>query len=234
METAKAYPFSTVLGVDICAIQPKERPPNCIFKVPVDYEKPWLIGEPQWDVIHLRMGSGSAANWPQLYERIFDHLYHGAWFEQWEIDFEPRCKNYSLQDTYLCFWYRLLEESTTLSKREIAHCPEQTGHWLRKTGFSDISHECIELPLNQWNGRVHDTATARWYSAAFLESVEPLCMAPFSRVLGWSDSEVKRVIKETKKEALYQNLQAFNILHVYKARRPDRCCLSRNMTGVDP
>ena len=225
-EVAEAYPMATVLGVDICAIQPKERPPNCIIVAPLDYEKPWLIGESRWDVIHLRMGCGSVVDWPRLYDTIFNHLQNGAWFEQWEIDFEPCCNNRSLQGTHPCFWYRLLKEATTLSRREIAHCPGQTQHWLRETGFSDISHECIVLPLNRWSGRAHNLDIARWYSVAFFESVEPLCMATFSRVLGWSGEDIIRIVDGTRKEALDQHLQAFHTLHIYRARRPDRCWTS--------
>ncbi|KAH8424211.1 class I SAM-dependent methyltransferase [Aspergillus melleus] len=91
IELAKAYPRAYVLGVDLSALQPESPPPNCHFRVPFDYECPWLLGEGKWDVIHMRMGYGSVTNWPSLYKRIYDHLNCGAWFEQLEVIFEPRC-----------------------------------------------------------------------------------------------------------------------------------------------
>jgi hypothetical protein len=49
-------------------------------------------------------------------------------------------------------------------------------------GFSHISHEEVILPLNPRKQPIHDRAVARWYSTAFAESIEPLCVAPFGRV----------------------------------------------------
>jgi hypothetical protein len=126
IELAKAYPDAYVLGLDISAIQPGSILINCVFRAPFDYELPWLIGEGQWDIIHMRMGCGSVVDWPNLYKRIFDHLRCGAWFEQLEIDFEPQCNSQSLKGTWLHFWYQSLKTATNQSRREIAHSPEQT------------------------------------------------------------------------------------------------------------
>lgn len=222
IELAKSYPDAYVLGLDISPIQPEAIPLNCVFKAPFDYELPWLIGEGQWDVIHMRMGCGSVVDWPHLYERIFDHLHCGAWFEQLEIDFEPRCNSGSLEGTWLHFWYQNLKTATKKSGREIAHSPEQTLHWLRRAGFSHITHEKVVLPLNLWKQPIHDRAVARWYNAAFVESIEPLCLAPFGRALGWPNEKIQAIAAATMGEALDVDMDAFHTLHLYKARKPDR------------
>lgn len=221
IEVAKAYPDAYVLGLDISSIQPESIPLNCVFKAPYDYELPWLIGEGQWDIIHMRMGCGSVMNWPNLYKRIFDHLRGGAWFEQLEIDFEPRCNSRSLKGTWLNFWYQNLKAATKQSRREIAHSPEQTLHWLRKAGFN-VSHEKVVLPLNPWKQPIHAQAVARWYNTAFVESIEPLCLAPFGRVHGWTKEQIQTTVAATMEEALDVDMDAFHTLHLYKARKPDR------------
>ncbi|PKX91393.1 uncharacterized protein P174DRAFT_373726, partial [Aspergillus novofumigatus IBT 16806] len=85
IEMEKAYPNAYVLGVDMSAIQPHFRPLNCVFEVPFDHELPWLIGEGRWDVIHMQIECGSI--------RIFGHLRCDIWFEQLEVNFEPRCND---------------------------------------------------------------------------------------------------------------------------------------------
>ncbi|KAF9882662.1 hypothetical protein FE257_005664 [Aspergillus nanangensis] len=101
IEVAKAYPNAYVLGVDISMIQPVYRPENCFFRSPFNYELPWLLGEGKWDVVRLQIGCGSIVDWPGLYQRVFSHLLPGAWLEQIEIDFKPRCYNRSLDGTSL-------------------------------------------------------------------------------------------------------------------------------------
>jgi hypothetical protein len=96
IEVAKAYPDAYVLGLDISAIQPESRPLNCVFKSLFDYKLPWLIGEGQWDIIHMQMGCDSVIDWLNLF---FDYLCCGAWPEQLEIDFEPRCNSRLLKGT---------------------------------------------------------------------------------------------------------------------------------------
>lgn len=52
-------------------VSPCRIPPNLRFRVPRDYESPWLLGEDSWDLIHLRMACGSVTSWPELYQKVF-------------------------------------------------------------------------------------------------------------------------------------------------------------------
>jgi len=49
-------------------------PPNLRFRVPRNYESPWLLGEDSWDLIHLRMACGSVTSWPEMYQKIFAYV----------------------------------------------------------------------------------------------------------------------------------------------------------------
>ncbi|KAL5365107.1 S-adenosyl-L-methionine-dependent methyltransferase [Aspergillus floccosus] len=220
IEIAKAYPSAYVLGVDVSAIQPDSPPPNCVFRVPFDYERPWLMGEGKWDVIHMRMGCGSVTNWPRLYKRIYDHLHRGAWFEQLEIIFEPRCFGRRLKFGPLRFWYYHLKAATERSERGIEHCPGHTRQWLGNAGFRRISCEEFVLPLNASMLPIHDKESVRWYRTVFAESILPLCMAPFSRVYGWSYDYIQSLATAAVAEALDPSSNLFYTLRLYKAWRP--------------
>lgn len=220
IEMAKLYPSAYVLGVDVSAIQPDTPPSNCVFRVPFDYELPWLMGEGKWDVIHMRMGCGSVTNWPRLYKRIYEHLHRGAWFEQLEISFEPRCFGRPLGPGPLRYWYQSLKTATERSEKGIENNPGQVQRWLGDAGFCRISCEEWVLPLNPSMVPIHDKASVRWYRTAFMESILPLCIAPFSRVYGWSYNDIRSLATAAVAEALDPSRNLFYTLRVYKARRP--------------
>ncbi len=78
----------------------------------------------------------------------------------------------------------------------------------------------IRLPLNTWYYNGYKRKVARWYNLAFSESLETLCLAPFSRVLKWPLHRIRHLAAEAKSEAFNKELHAYNILHIYQARKP--------------
>ena len=121
VDMARKYPNAQVLGIDLASMQPQNRPKNCDFQAPRDFETPWFLGQDSWDLIHLQMGCGSVSSWPTLYRQVFQHLRPGTgYFEQVEIDFEPRPDNLILPDQPLYRWYHHLKEATETGTRPIA------------------------------------------------------------------------------------------------------------------
>ncbi|PLB35294.1 class I SAM-dependent methyltransferase [Aspergillus candidus] len=220
IEVAQKYPDAFVAGVDLAPIQPPNRPNNCEFYAPFDFEAPWAMGEDSWDLIHLQMGCGSVLGWPNLYQKIFAHLRPGAWFEQVEIDFEPRCDDRSLDGLALRHWYDNLKEATEARMRPIAHSSRQTMRDLQDAGFVDIDHQMVGLPLNPWLQDAHEEKVARWYNLAISESIESLSLAPFHRTFGWDVKRIRHLAAEVKSEAFNKEIHAYNILHIYQARKP--------------
>ncbi|CBF88745.1 protein laeA [Aspergillus nidulans FGSC A4] len=222
IEVANKYPDAFVAGVDLAPIQPPNHPKNCEFYAPFDFEAPWAMGEDSWDLIHLQMGCGSVMGWPNLYRRIFAHLRPGAWFEQVEIDFEPRCDDRSLDGTALRHWYDCLKQATAETMRPIAHSSRDTIKDLQDAGFTEIDHQIVGLPLNPWHQDEHERKVARWYNLAVSESIENLSLAPFSRVYRWPLERIQQLAADVKSEAFNKEIHAYNILHIYQARKPLR------------
>lgn len=223
IDVAKKYPNAFVVGVDLSPIQPPNYPGNCDFYAPWDYDSPWpSLGEDSWDVIHLQMGCGSVTSWPSLYRRVFAHLHPGAWFEQVEIDFEPRCddRSLALDNTALRRWYTLLKQATEQAMRPIAHNSRDTLRQLQDAGFVEIDHQVVGLPLNMWHQDEHERKVGKWYNLAISESIETLTLAPLNRVFGWPVSEIQKIAAEVKSEAYNSQIPAYNILHIYQARKP--------------
>ncbi|KAI9932072.1 hypothetical protein MW887_009578 [Aspergillus wentii] len=221
IDVANKYPDAFVVGVDLAPIQPANHPKNCDFYAPFDFESPWAMGEDSWDLIHMQMGSGSVASWPNLYRRIFSHLRPGAWFEQVEIDFEPRCDGHrSMDGTALREWYDYLKLATAQAMRPIAHNYRETKKDLEEAGFTEINHQIVGLPLNPWHHDEHERTVARWYNLAISESIHSLSLAPFSRILGWPLDKIAEAAANVKSEAFNKEIHSYNILHIYQARKP--------------
>ncbi|KAJ5551757.1 hypothetical protein N7535_000300 [Penicillium sp. DV-2018c] len=221
IDVAVKLPHSWVVGVDIAPTQPDVFPKNCDFYAPFDFEAPWAMGENSWDIIHMQMGSGSVASWPSLYRRVFMHLRPGAWFEQVEIDFRPRVEGANEEPPRaLSSWYSTLKHATEATMRPIAHSSTETIRNLQEAGFTEIDHQIVGLPVNQWHPDAHEKIVARWYNLALGESIYPLCLAPFSRVLSWSKEQIDRIVSDAQNEIYDKNIKAYNLLHIYQARKP--------------
>ncbi|KAJ5458421.1 hypothetical protein N7475_009809 [Penicillium sp. IBT 31633x] len=221
IEVANKYPNSWVVGVDLAPIQPANFPKNCDFYAPFDFEAPWAMGEDSWDIIHMQMGCGSVASWPTLYRRVFQHLRPGAWFEQVEIDFRPRVEEqHGEPGRAMASWYSTLKHATESTMRPLAHSSTETIRNLQEAGFTEIDHQIVGLPMNPWHPDAHEQKVARWYNLAISESVQPLCLAPFSRVLSWSKEQIDRIAFDVKQEAFDKRIKTYNLLHIYQARKP--------------
>ncbi|KAJ5987604.1 Secondary metabolism regulator laeA [Penicillium sp. IBT 35674x] len=220
IEVANKYPDSFVVGTDLSPIQPTNRPKNCDFHAPFDFEGPWAMGEDSWDLIHLQMGSGSVQSWPSLYRRIFDHLRPGAWFEQVEIDFEPRCDDRSMDGLALRHWYNALKHASEERNRPIAHSSREAIRNLQDAGFTEIDHQIVGLPLNPWHKDEHERKVARWYNLAMSESIEALSLATFSRTYQWPVDKIQRIATDVKSEAFNKDIHCYNVLNIYQARKP--------------
>ncbi|CAG8889317.1 unnamed protein product [Penicillium nalgiovense] len=221
IEVANKFPDSFVVGVDLAPIQPTNTPKNCDFYAPFDFEAPWTMGEDSWDIIHMQMGCGSVASWPSLYRRVFQHLKPGGWFEQVEIDFRPRVEDKDGEPgRAMANWYSTLKHATEVTMRPLAHSSNETIRNLQEAGFTEIDHQIVGLPMNPWHPDSHEQKVARWYNLAISESVQPMCLAPFSRVLSWTREQIDRIAFDVKQEAFDKRIKTYNLLHIYQARKP--------------
>ncbi|KAK4940353.1 hypothetical protein LTR28_009166, partial [Elasticomyces elasticus] len=185
MDMGDEYPNAEIIGVDLVNIQPPSIPPATRFRIPFDYESPWALGRDSWDLIHLQLGCGSVASWPDLLYKIFTHLKPGVGcFELVEIDYKPRCDDGTLApDSPLVQWYNYLEDATGRASRPIAY-PQNMRQMLTGAGFTDIEHKTIALPYNEWPVDPHQKELGRWQRLAFDEckGIEALSMAAFTRI----------------------------------------------------
>ncbi|KAI9806533.1 MAG: Secondary metabolism regulator lae1 [Piccolia ochrophora] len=221
IDMADKNPDAWVVGIDLANIQPERIPSNLRFRIPQDFESPWALGESSFDLVHLRAGCGSVSSWPDLYSKVFDHLKpaYGS-FEHVELDMEPRCDDGTLPpDAMMNRWWRYLAEATARVNRPIAYNP-YTRHMLQQAGFVDIQETVIRVPLNAWASDSHSKDVGRWYNLGLIEGLEALSLAPLTRVCRWHLDDVKRIVRDVKKEICNKRIHAYNNMHIWTARRP--------------
>ncbi|KAI9815829.1 MAG: hypothetical protein M1832_005243 [Thelocarpon impressellum] len=223
IEVADRYHNAWVDGMDIANIQPERIPENLSFKIPQDFESPWLLGEETYDMIHLRSGCGSVSSWPHMYRKVFNHLKPGhGWFEGVEIDLTPRCDDETLKEhAAVRHWWYEMSKATQRVNKPLAYNPG-TKDLLLDAGFTDVSEFIIRAPFNSWPQDPVQKDIGRWYNLGMTDSggLESLSLGPLTRVAGWSVDQVKGVVREVQKEMKNKKIHAYNEIHVYYGRRP--------------
>ena len=215
IDMADKYPEASVFGIDLANIQPERIPSNLRFRIPQDFESPWTLGEGSFDLIHLRTGCGSVSSWPEIYQRIYDHLkpVYGS-FEQVELDMVPRCDDGTLQpDSILLRWWGYLDEATARVNKPLAY-NRWTGHMLQQAGFVDIHEHVMKIPLNSWPADLHLKDVGRWYNLGMTEGLEAFSLAPFTRVNHWHLDDVRRLVRDVKKVMCDKKVHSYNNLLV--------------------
>ncbi|KAI9822841.1 MAG: Secondary metabolism regulator lae1 [Phylliscum demangeonii] len=205
------YPLAWVVGMDLANIQPERIPANLRFKIFQDFESPWALGEASFDLIHLRAGCGSVSSWPDMYQRVFEHLKPGfGSFEHVELDLEPRCDDGTLSpQSCLVQWWRFVADATQRVNRPLAY-----NHWTRAmlehAGFVDIQEQVIRAPLNAWPADPHLKDVGRWYNLGLTEGLEAFSLGPLTRVARWGVDDVQRIVRDVKKVIGNKKIHAYN------------------------
>ncbi|EPS40087.1 hypothetical protein H072_6106 [Dactylellina haptotyla CBS 200.50] len=220
IDVADAYPDAEVIGTDLSPIQPKWIPRNLQIRI-CDFESTWTLGQSSFDLIHMRNGVGSVSSWPTLYRNVLQHLKPGyGWFEQVEIDYEPRCDDGTMApDSNLVKWYQYLADATERSGKPLRYS-HKTGKMLADAGFTDIREVIIQVPYSPWSSDPHLKMIGSWYTLAMSEGLESLCIAPFNRINGWDLEQINGFLGPVKKEMLSKKVHAYNNMHIWIARRP--------------
>ncbi|KAI9689841.1 MAG: Secondary metabolism regulator lae1 [Bathelium mastoideum] len=217
IDMADKFQNAEVVGLDLVNIQPNNAniriPPNLRFRINFDYEGHWALGQDSWDLIHVRMACGSVLSWPDLYQKIFQHLRPGdGHLEQVEIDLEPRCDDGTLIDGPLKHWYDYLKDATARASRPIAY-QHNTRQMLQAAGFIDINETVIRAPYNSWPADPHQKDIGRWYNLGLTEGLEALSLAPFTRVFRWPVNAVQRIVEDARRQIVSKKQHGYNNMY---------------------
>jgi SAM-dependent methyltransferase len=209
-------------GWDLNMTQPEAIPPNVTFHRR-DIEDPWVGVEPNsFDMIHIRLLSGSIENWPQVYDQIFKHLKPGSGLlEQVEIDWRPQSDSVDsrpLAESKLADWSHKIHRGFASAGKKLEMDPNTTAI-LEDIGFT-VEHKAIPIALNPWPDHEHKKETARWFNLGLNQALEAMTFEPVIGVLGYPEHEVRELIERVKEDMCRREWRTYCTLHIYVARRP--------------
>jgi len=115
-----------------------------------------------------------------------------GYFEQIEIDKEPRCDDHTLQRGPMQEAYEVWAGTTEQNGRSGAYNPN-TPRIIKEVGYVDVKDEVIRLPLNKsWQASGQgqllppfSRLLGNWYSGQCENALDGLYVGPLTRCAGW-------------------------------------------------
>lgn len=218
MDVADEHPSAEVLGIDLSPIQPQWTPPNCSFQVD-DFESDWLYSKP-FDFIHARELEGCMSNETRLFKQALEHLKPGGYFEIQAIFARFVSDDDTVEKAPNCqLWMKTLCEGMAQFGKPMDHAPQWKG-MLEEAGFDDVQEEVFKIPIGSWpkDPKLKEIGGVQYYQE--LQAVDSYTPAVFSRVLGWSDTEIDVFIAKVKKELKDPSIHLYFPIHYVWGRKP--------------
>lgn len=241
MQIADEFPCSDVLGIDLSPIQPEwyhvdfvlgcswhktdyttcRVSPNCRFIVD-DIEAEWPYPEDgAFDYIHQRNMVGSIADWDKLFQQAFKHTKPGGYIELQEFRVWFRSQDGELpEDSSIQLWQRALLDGTVSFGKPI-NIIEKLADKLKDAGFVGVQENVLKIPIGSWPKDRKLKEIGQYMQVHAMESVEPLTLALFTRVLGWSELECRVLIAKTREEFKTTRKQLYVYAHFIYGQKPD-------------
>jgi hypothetical protein len=122
-------------------------PENCKFEID-DAEDEWTFSQ-QFSYIHGRALMSCFTDPPSVFQKAFDALQPGGYFEMQDVFFKPHSFDGTVEGTALQKWNDKLIEGAKLIGRDWYCTPKYAG-WMRDVGFEDIVERTFYWPGNTW------------------------------------------------------------------------------------
>ncbi|KAH7413820.1 S-adenosyl-L-methionine-dependent methyltransferase [Phaeosphaeria sp. MPI-PUGE-AT-0046c] len=218
IDFADEHPETEVLGVDLAPVQPHNVPPNLSFEID-DLEQDWTFSR-KFDYIHSQMMIGAYTNWQRFVDQCFEFLEPDGYLEMHDIDFVLRCDDDSLTpDHNLYRWDKHMQDGAKKAGfplDAISHVPDM----MHRAGFVDIVAIPIKWPINTWPKDKRFKELGKWVSENFNWGAESMCLALFTRALGWSIDEVRVFAAAMRADLRNRKIHAYWDFYIIYGRKP--------------
>lgn len=132
-----------------------------------------------------------------------------------EIDLRPRCDDGTLPSDPLYpinrWYHEYLTDATRRANRPIEYRLDTT-QLLEELGFVDVKDVVTPLPINEWPEDRQISRLGEWYHAGLMCSLDPLSLAPLTRLARWPLDHWNRFRTEIRKEFMNLNVHAYHEL----------------------
>lgn len=111
-------------------------------------------------------------------------------------------------DSAITKWVDMLEEAAEKFGRPFADCPS-LAKLMEEVGFVDVSLKMYKWPLNPWPKDSHYRELGGWNYSNFIQGIEAITMAPFTRGHDWTKEEVQIFLIGLRKELSDMRIHAW-------------------------
>lgn len=183
IDFADEHPETEVIGVDISPIQPEFVPPNCRFELD-DVTAAWTFPENYFDMIHVRCMFGSVADWPKLYEEVYNHLTPGGYICELEMTIEFKSDDGTVpEDHIMAVWSRTFVEAGEKWGQTFKIADRCKQHII-DAGFEDVHEVRYKLPCGGWSSDKKMKEVGRWNFLHCYQGAEGWALFLCTHVLG--------------------------------------------------
>ncbi|KAH0432988.1 methyltransferase domain-containing protein [Colletotrichum camelliae] len=215
------YPEADVLGIDLSPIQPDWVPPNVRFMID-DAEADWVWPENSLDFVHARHMCMAIKNWPGLLSEAYKSLKPGGWVELQELRFHLQCDDGTMPGPEQ-YGYGKFVDLCMSGFRSFGIDPlmmERNPELLRNCGFQNVTEKVWKVPIGVWP-RDQKLKTIGLYNRSMLiDALQAVSMAPLTRGLKWSASEVEIFLIDVRKSLMNTSIHSYLTFHVVYGQKP--------------
>ncbi|KZL75311.1 methyltransferase domain-containing protein [Colletotrichum tofieldiae] len=215
------FPEAEVVGIDLSPIQPTWIPPNVRFIVD-DAEAEWVWPANSVDFVHARHMCMAIKNWTQLLAQTYHSLKPGGWVELQELRFHLQCDDGTMAGPEQYGFGRFVDlcmagfRSFGIDPLAIEKNPEL----LRASGFENVVEKVWKVPIGTWP-RDQKLKTIGLYNRSMLvDALQAVSMAPLTRGLKWSASEVEVFLIDVRKSLMDSSIHSYLTFHVVQGQKP--------------
>ncbi|CAG7957853.1 unnamed protein product [Penicillium nalgiovense] len=218
IEYADTNPNSQVIGIDLSAIQPSWVPPNCRFEID-DFEQPWSYSKP-FDYIHGRELEGAIRDHDLLFRQALENLNPNGWLEMASFDVNTYSDDGThLKATNLMVSIKHMHESSRMFGKDMTSSPSWKER-MEKAGFVNVKEDVYKLPQSPWPKDPKLKELGRYHQLNMLEAMPIYTYALFSRVLGWTRSEIEGLLTGIRMELRDTSYHLYTNLRVVYGQKP--------------
>ncbi|KAF2632418.1 S-adenosyl-L-methionine-dependent methyltransferase [Macroventuria anomochaeta] len=218
IDMADEHPGAETIGVDLSPIQPSFTPPNCKFEID-DVTSSWTFPY-AFDLINIRALYGSIADWPALYQQVFDNLQPGGYLHEVEMSIQFKSDDGTLTpDHILSQWSDVFHEASNRFGKSFYEV-WNLSTYAKNVGFVDVVENVYKVPVNGWPADPRMKEIGRWNFLHCTQGAEGWGLFLLTKVMGWSVEEAQVFIAKFRNGLKERKVHAYFEVVQFSARKP--------------
>ncbi|KAK5121983.1 hypothetical protein LTR85_004555 [Meristemomyces frigidus] len=218
IEFAEAHPDCRVIGADLSPIQPTLVPPNVEFLVD-DITSSWVYTQ-RFDYIHSRAITVGIKDWASLVDQCWQNLAPGGWveFQEYHMPFASDDDTMKNGPAFLR-WNEGLKAATTKVGTHLDAILSMPPV-LKERGFVNLGTAATKWPIGPWPRGKREKKIGELMERDLSSAVEGASLRLFTKVLGWSEEDVQKLVKDVEQDILARRMHAYIPIDFLWAQKP--------------